>query len=111
MQPASPPAKLSLKQRFENLVAEYGPSAIALYFGIFFLTWTAFAVAIQRGFEVEGATAGMGTWAAAWVATKLTQPVRIAATFVLTPLVARLLGKRKPETAEANDPATPGNGN
>jgi|GEM_PF-6865321 len=30
---------------------------------------------------------------AAWLATKVTQPLRIGATFVLTPLVARLVRK------------------
>lgn len=108
MQPASPPAKPSLKQRLEALVAEYGVIVMVLYFGVFFLTLAGFAVAIQRGFQVESATAGMGTWAAAWVATKLTQPLRIGATFVLTPLVARLLGKRKADTAATK--VTPGSG-
>lgn len=92
---ATPSPKPSLKQRFEALVAEYGKFVLPLYFGIFFLTWTGFAFAIQSGFEVEGAAAGAGTWGAAYLATKLTQPVRIGATLVLTPLVARLFGHRK----------------
>lgn len=89
--------KPSLKRRFEALIAEYGKFVLSLYFGIFFLTWGGFAFAIQNGFQVESAAAGAGTWAAAYVATKLTQPIRIGATLVLTPIVARLFGKRKSE--------------
>ena len=97
---AAPP-KPSLKQRFEALVAEYGKFVLPLYFGIFFLTWTGFAFAIQNGFEVETATAGVGTWAAAYIATKLTQPVRIGATLALTPIVARIFGKRNKRSPDA----------
>lgn len=94
MATVSPTSKPSLKQRFETLIAEYGKVVIPLYFGIFILTWTGFAFAIQNGFEVESVTAGAGTWAAAYVATKLTQPIRIGATLLLTPIVARLFGRR-----------------
>jgi hypothetical protein len=105
MSAESPPAKPSLKERLETLVAEYGKFVIPLYFGLFFLTWTGFAFAIQNGFQVESTGAGVGTWAAAYVATKLTQPLRIGATFLLTPIVARLFGKRKPETTPGQPPA------
>jgi hypothetical protein len=105
MSEESPTAKPSLKERLERLIAEYGKFVLPLYFGIFFLTWTGFAFAIQSGFQVESATAGVGTWAAAYVATKLTQPIRIGATFLLTPLVARLFGKRKSELAPDQPPS------
>lgn len=105
MSAESPPAKPSLKVRLEGLIAEYGKFVIPLYFGIFFLTWTGFAFAIQNGFEVESATAGVGTWAAAYVATKLTQPIRIGATLILTPLVARLFGKHKSQLTPDQRPS------
>lgn len=104
MEPAPKPTKPSLKQRFEALVAEYGKFVLPLYFGIFILTWTGFAFAIQNGFEVESTTAGAGTWAAAYVATKLTQPIRIGATLLLTPIVARLFGKRSAPSATEKPP-------
>jgi hypothetical protein len=98
------PSKPSLKQRFETLIAEYGKFVIPLYFGIFILTWTGFAFAIQNGFEVQSATAGAGTWAAAYVATKLTQPIRIGATLLLTPIVARLFGRRPSDSKPVDAP-------
>lgn len=88
-------AKPSLKARLEALLKAYGPTAAAVYFTLFGLTLAGFAVAIGFGVAVEGASSGAGTLFAAWVATKLTQPVRILATLALTPLVARFFGRRR----------------
>ena len=57
---------------------------------LFVLAMVGFSAAIVFGFQVEGSAAGAGTLAAAWLATKVTQPARIAATVVLTPLAARV---------------------
>ena len=88
-------AKPTMKERFEGLMARYGRVVLPVYFGIFALTLVGFALAIQAGFQVESATAGAGTWAAAYVATKVTQPLRIAATLILTPLVANVFSRFK----------------
>lgn len=97
VKPEKPPLKARLKQMFD----EYGPIAIGTYFGIFFVVLGAFALAIQFGVHIDGAAGTAGTLAAAYVATKLTQPLRILGTLVLTPLVAKVVAKfRKP-------PATP----
>jgi len=90
-----------MKERFEGLLARYGRVVLPVYFAIFALTLVGFALAIQAGFEVDSATAGAGTWAAAYVATKVTQPLRIGATLLLTPLIANLLSKfRRTREAE-----------
>jgi membrane protein implicated in regulation of membrane protease activity len=101
------------RERFKALLAEYSGVALGTYLGIFFLVLAGFALAISAGVEVEGAASGAGLLAAAWVATKLTQPLRIAATVVLTPFVARLLRRQKrPANAEPASPpeAGPGGG-
>jgi hypothetical protein len=72
------------------LMAQYGRVAIATYFAIFFLVFAGFYAAIVGGFQPEGAAAGAGTLATAWLATKLTQPIRIGATLLLTPLISAL---------------------
>ncbi len=97
---ASPPApKPSLKDRMKALLDEYGKVAIATYFTIFFLVLGGFAIAIRFGVKVEGSAGTAGTLAAAWVATKLTQPLRILGTLVLTPVIGKLVQKlRKPPT-------------
>ena len=89
-------AKSSLKTRLTLLLDEYGKIAIAIYFAIFALVLGGFVLAIRLGFEVQSAHATAGTLGAAWVATKLTQPVRIIATLALTPLVGRFVKRDKP---------------
>ena len=76
-------------------MAKYGPIALAVYLGIFVLTMTGFSIAIMQGFEVEGASSTAGIFGAAWVATKLTQPIRIGATLALTPLIGKALERLK----------------
>jgi len=98
-----------MKKRLETLFAEYGAIAITIYFTIFAITLGSFAFALNAGLEVEGVAGSTGTLAAAWVATKLTQPLRIIATIVLTPLVAALLHRLRgttPQTALATETAT-----
>jgi hypothetical protein len=89
-------AKPTWKQRLEHLLKEYGKVAIATYFTIFGLVLAGFVVALQMGVQVEGAAKEGGLLVAAYVATKLTQPLRIGATLVLTPLVARLVRRGRP---------------
>ncbi|MEL6543184.1 MAG: hypothetical protein AAFQ82_01080 [Myxococcota bacterium] len=79
-----------MKEKLEKLLAEYGVVAVVLWFTIFGLTLVGFALAIQNGFEVESAAGTAGVWGAAYVATQLTKPIRIAVTLVLTPIVGRL---------------------
>jgi len=89
-----------MRKTFKELLAEYGAIAVIVYFTIFFAVWIGAWAAIQRGvdlralaarvgFSSNGVVANLGAWAAAYVFTKLVQPVRIAATLVLTPLMAR----------------------
>jgi len=79
-----------MRKRLESLLAEYGTVAIVIYLVIFALTLTGFFLAIRMGWRTSSAGGQAGTLAAAWIATKLTQPLRIGATLVLTPLVAKL---------------------
>lgn len=76
-------------------MAEYGPIALGTYFAIFFVVLASFTGAIVFGFDVDSAQGTAGTLAAAYVATKLTQPLRILATLALTPLVARLVRRNR----------------
>jgi hypothetical protein len=85
-----------LKERLRTLMVEYGKLALVVYLAIFALVLFGFVLAIRMGIPVRGAGATAGTWAAAYVATKLTQPLRIMATLVLTPLVIRWMPRRKP---------------
>ena len=81
------------KDRLKALLAEYGRLALYTYLGLFAVVMTGFVVAIQAGFDVASAHGTLGVVGAAWLATKATQPLRIAATLALTPLVSVALNK------------------
>ena len=84
-----------MKEKLQKLMAEYGRIALVVYLATFVVTMTGFSLAIMQGFEVDGASSTAGTLGAAWVATKLTQPIRIGVTLVLTPLVGRFINRRQ----------------
>jgi hypothetical protein len=90
--PARPPLGARLKALFD----EYGPLALTLYLIIFVIVYAGFLVAIAAGVKVRSAAGSLGLAGAAWVATKLTQPIRIIATLALVPLVARFRRPKKP---------------
>ncbi len=79
-----------MRKTFKHILTEYGAIAVVVYFAIFFAVLGAFWVAIRFGWHPGSVAGNVGTIAAAYLATKLTQPLRIAATLVLTPAVARL---------------------
>jgi hypothetical protein len=80
-------------------LGEYGRIGLVTYFAIFFSTWSGFAFAMALGVDAEGSAAGAGVIGAAWLATKLTQPLRIAATIVVTPVVAAIWHRLRPKPA------------
>ncbi len=81
------------KARWDQVKAEYGKIAIWTYLILWLLVLGGFFLAIKMGIEVEGAGEATSALFGAWLAAKLTQPVRIAATIVLTPMVASVLRK------------------
>lgn len=66
------------------------------YFSIFALVFAGFAIAISMGVTVDSAAGTAGTVGAAYVATKLTQPLRILATLLLTPILGKLVARFGP---------------
>lgn len=88
------------------MLAQYGRVAVGTYFALFVLVLSGFALAITLGFSVESAPGNLGVLGAAYVATQLTKPLRIGATLVLTPVVARALTKlRGPKQPNPRDAA------
>ncbi len=101
---STPPTKPSLKQRLEEHVAEYGMIALIIYLSISALTILGFYIAITAGFRSGDSDSGtVGTLVAAWLAAKLTMPLRLGATLVLTPIVAALYHKFRPHKAPKKD--------
>ena len=83
------------RQRLKTLLAEYGRLALYTYLVLFVLVLLGFAAAIHLGVHTDSTAGKAGLWGAAWLATKVTQPLRILASVALTPLVAKVLKRRK----------------
>jgi hypothetical protein len=82
-----------VRKTLKQIASEYGGVAVAVYLVIFALVLLGTWAAIHLGWNPRGVRGGVGTFTAAYLATKLTQPLRIAATLALTPVVARVLGR------------------
>jgi hypothetical protein len=89
------------------LVAEWGPLLAVVWFSIFAIVLVGFALAIQLGFETQSTAGTLGTWGAAYVATQLTKPLRLAATVLITPALGAFLRRlrRRGAPPEPTEPA------
>lgn len=100
-----------MRKTFKHILAEYGAVAVVVYFAIFFAVLGGFWLAIRTGWRPASAVGSAGAFTAAYLATKVTQPLRIAATLFLTPFVAkgyeRVTGK-PPRDRERDRDAAPG---
>jgi hypothetical protein len=76
--------------RFRDLFLEYGIIALIVHYVIFAIVIVGFWAAIRAGWRADSTAGSIGTWGAAYIAAKITQPLRIVATLALTPVVARL---------------------
>ena len=82
------------------MLAEYGAIAVVIYLVIFCLVLVSFWAAIRFGWQPTSTAGNVGAWTAAYIATKLTQPLRILATLAVTPFVAKLYERA---TGRSND--------
>lgn len=95
-----------MKKTVQNLLTEYGVVAVVVYFVIFFAVLGGFWLGIRFGWKPSSAAGSVGSFAAAYIATKLTQPLRIAATLVITPFVAKLYERIRGRAAIAPNAAS-----
>ena len=105
MRPTSVPhvPAAQVKKTVQNLLTEYGTVAVIVYFVIFFGVLAGFWLAIRFGWRPTSTAGSMGTLAAAYIATKITQPIRIGATVVITPFVAKLYERMRRRSSQPND--------
>ena len=86
--------RIPLKERLQGLLVEYGRVVLWVYFVIFAVVLFGFALALRFGIKIHGLAGAASIWAGAYVATKLTQPLRILATMALTPAVAAIVRRK-----------------
>jgi ABC-type siderophore export system fused ATPase/permease subunit len=89
-------------KRLKQLAVEYGAVFIVIYLTIFTVVWVGFWAAIKFGWSSDSTAANVGVWTAAYLATKLTQPLRIIASAAVTPPVARLYDRFFKRPAASN---------
>lgn len=94
--------------KMENLLARYGRIGIIVYLSIFGLTLFGFWTLLTTGVDIRtwsffSGLGDVGPIGLAYAATKITQPIRIALTVIVTPLVGRFIPKEIPEQKEDQD--------
>jgi hypothetical protein len=107
-----------MRRTLKNVLTEYGAIGVVLYLAIFAIVLFGSWLAIRAGWSPSSAAGKTSTFAAAYIITKITQPLRIGVTVVLTPIVARIwekaTGNKRPVAGievdrkdEALDPQRP----
>ncbi len=86
-----------MRKTLKNIFAEYGAIAVVVYLSIFFIVLIGAWLGIRLGWAPGGVAGAAGTWTAAYIVTKITQPLRIGATVLLTTFLGRLWDRRKPK--------------
>lgn len=84
-----------MRATLKKILAEYGAIAVTLYLLIFFVVLVGSYFAIRLGWTPGSVAGNAGAWTAAYIVTKITQPLRIAATVVLSTFIGRLWEKRR----------------
>jgi len=88
-----------MRKTLKEILAEYGTIAVVVYLVLFVLVLVGSYFAIRFGWTTKSAAGTAGIWTAAYIVTKLTQPLRIAATVLLSAFIGRLWDRRQqPET-------------
>lgn len=93
------------KDKYGEVVEEYGTAAIVTYIALRLSAMLGFWIAISYGFEVGTATGNAGTFWAAWAGSKVTQPLWMALTVVLTPIAVRIWRRFRPLPPPPASPA------
>jgi hypothetical protein len=94
---ASPPTPPQ-RERLKRLFVEYGVLGIAVHYAIYVLVLLGFLLAMLQGESAAPLVSvqTLGVLAAAYLANKLTLPLRLLGTLTLTPLIRALWRRWRP---------------
>jgi uncharacterized membrane protein len=84
-----------MRKTLKNILAEYGMIAVVVYLSLFTIVFVGSYFAIRLGWTPGSAAGQAGAWTAAYVVTKVAQPLRIAATVLITTFLGKLWENRK----------------
>jgi 4-amino-4-deoxy-L-arabinose transferase-like glycosyltransferase len=88
-----------MRKTLKNVLAEYGAIAVVVYLALFALVLVGSYFAIRLGWTPGSVAGQAGAWTAAYLVTKIAQPLRNAATVLITTFVGRLWENRKESRA------------
>ncbi len=89
-----------MKKTLKEILAEYGAIAVVVYLVLFGVVLLGSYFAIRFGWKTSSTAGTAGLWTAAYIVTKITQPLRIAATVVISAFVGKLIERKgKPDAA------------
>jgi hypothetical protein len=91
-----------MRKTIKEVLAEYGAIAVVVYLALFAIVLVGSWFAIELGWSPGGVMGNAGAWTAAYIVTKITQPLRIAATVVLTTFIGKLW-TREPKPAATDE--------
>ena len=84
-----------MRKTLKNILAEYGMIAVVVYLTLFAIVFVGSYLAIRLGWTPGSAAGQAGAWTAAYLVTKVAQPLRIAATVLITTFLGKLWENRK----------------
>ena len=94
-----------MRKTLKNVFAEYGAIAVVVYLTLFTIVLIGSYFAIRLGWTPGGVAGQAGAWTAAYLVTKIAQPLRIGATVLITTFLGRLWENRKTSRGLSNEQA------
>ena len=95
-----------MRKTLKNVFAEYGAIAVVVYMSIFFIVFIGAWMGIRLGWAPGGVAGTAGTWTAAYIVTKITQPLRIGATVLLTTFIGKFWRRAVPKNLRGDTVGT-----
>ena len=84
-----------MRKTLKNILAEYGAIAVVVYLTLFTIVFVGSYFAIRLGWTPGSVAGEAGAWTAAYIVTKVAQPLRIGATVLITTFLGKLWENRK----------------
>lgn len=102
----------SASDKIKKVLSDLGPIGIGVYLAltalVYALSMALGSEGLQRlGIELPAGASTASVIGIGYVASKVTQPLRIAGALLLTPLVARVMRKKAPAAGSPESPSAP----
>jgi dolichol kinase len=93
--------------RFKEFLKRYGMLAIAVHVVSCVIFYLSFVLLIRAGFQIQTTEGSVGAFAGAYIIYKATQVPRVALTFLITPLIDRIIRRVRNKKQDPSGPPAP----